>query len=200
LARQAAGRSGRRPGESGTRAAIQAAARQLFAERGYDRTSMRAVAAAAGVDPALIAHYFGSKQRLFISVVEPLVEPTLVVEQVVGGPPEQAGERLAGLVLRALEEPAGRARATAIVRAAASDPDAAAILRETITRELYGPIAAALGGDRPELRANLLGSQIVGLVMARYVLALEPIASTARSELARAVAPTLQRYLVGDLD
>jgi AcrR family transcriptional regulator len=199
LAPQAARRSGRRPGESGTRASIEASARRLFAERGYERTSVRAVAAAAAVDPALVTHYFGSKQRLFISVVAPPVPPELVVEQIVSGPPEAAGERLARFVLGVLEEPESRARAVAIVRAAASDADAAAMLRELITRELYGPIAAALGGDRPELRANLLGSQIVGLVMARYVVAVEPLASASADELAQALAPTLQRYLLGDL-
>jgi AcrR family transcriptional regulator len=193
------GRSGRRPGESGTRAAIAASAGRLFAARGYDRTSLRAIAADAGVDPALVTHYFGSKQRLLIEVASPPIDPKLVVAQVVEGDPDGAGERLARLVLGVLEDPEGRERITAMVRAAASEPEAAALMRDMIVAELYGPMTAALGGDRSEFRANLVGSQVVGLVMARYVVAIEPIASARVEEVVAAIAPTLQRYLMGPL-
>ena len=192
-------RSGRRRGESGTREAIAAAAARLFAEQGYDRTSLRRVAATAGVDPALVTHYFGSKQRLFVAVVGPPVGPALVVAQVVEGDRSRAGERLARFVLGVLEDPAGRARVTGLVRAAASEPEAAALLRDTVARDLYGPITRALGGDEPELRANLLGSQIVGLVMARCVVGFEPLASAPPEEVVRAIAPVLQRYLTESL-
>ncbi len=178
---------------------IAAAAGRLFAELGYDRTSMRAVAAAAAVDPALVAHYFGSKQRLFVSVVKLPVDPELIVAQVVLGEPGGAGERLARTVLGVLEDPAGLARITGMVRAAASEPEAAALLRKLITRDLYGPIARALGGDQPDLRANLVGSQIVGLVLARHVVQIEPLASVEPDAVARALAPVLQHYLTGDL-
>jgi AcrR family transcriptional regulator len=193
------GRSGRRPGESGTRAAIAASASRLFAARGYDRTSLRAIAADAGVDPALVTHYFGSKQRLLIEVASPPIDPKLVVAQVVEGDPDGAGERLARLVLGVLEDPEGRERITAMVRAAASEPEAAVLMRDMIVAELYGPMTAALGGDRSEFRANLVGSQVVGLVMARYVVAIEPIASAPVEEVVAAIAPTLQRYLMGPL-
>ncbi len=193
-------RSGRRPGAPDTRGAIAAAAGRLFAERGYDRTSMRAIAAEAGVDPALVTHYFGSKQRLFVSSVELPIDPSIVLAQVIDGDVEGAGERLARTVVAVLESPAGRERATSIVRAAASEPEAAALLREQIAKQLFGPVAHSLGGDSPELRANLVGSQMVGLVMARYVVGIEPLTSVDPETVIRAIAPVLQHYLTGDLD
>lgn len=192
-------RTGRRPGESRTRAAIAAAAAKLFAEQGFDRTSVRAVAREAGVDPALVTHYFGSKQRLFVEVSRLPVPPEALVAQVVHGPRRQVGLRLATLVLGVLETPEGRERMTALVRAAASEPAAADALRRLIQESVVGPIAAALGADRPELRATLAGSQVVGMVMARYVVGVEPLASAPSDEVVRAIGPTLQRYLTGPL-
>ena len=192
-------RSGRRPGESGARAAIAHAAGALFAARGYDRTSLRAVAARAGVDPALVAHYFGSKQRLFVEVVRLPLDPELVVARLLDGPRDEAGQRLAELILGVLESPDGRARVTGLVRSAASEPEAAAMLRQLIETQLVGPIAAALGTDRAELRATLVGTQVVGLVMVRLVVAVEPLASTPSADLAAVLAPVLQHYLTGPL-
>jgi AcrR family transcriptional regulator len=193
-------RPGRRPGGPDTRGEIAAAAGRLFAERGYDRTSMRAVAAEAGVDPALVSHYFGSKQKLFVSSVQLPIDPAIVIAQVVDGDAARAGERLARAVVAVLESPQGRERATSVVRAAASEPEAAALLREQIKEQLFGPVASALGGDEPDLRANLVGSQFVGLVMARYVVGIEPLASVEPERVVRALAPVLQHYLTGDLD
>ncbi len=182
-----------------TRAAIAGAAAKLFAELGFDRASVRAIAREAGVDPALVTHYFGSKQRLFVEVSRLPVPAEALVAQVVDGPRREAGLRLATLVLGVLETPEGRERMTALVRAAASEPAAAAALRELIEEQVIGPVAAALGSDRPELRATLVGSQIVGIVMARYVVGVEPLASTPADEVVRATAPTLQRYLTEPL-
>jgi len=192
-------RSGRRPGESGARRQIGAAAGRLFAERGYDRTSLRAVAAEAGVDPALVTHYFGSKQRLFVEVTELPLDPAVVVAQVLEGPPEEAGRRLARLLLGVLESPDGRARMTGLVRAAASEPEAAAAVRQLIETRVVGPIAAGLGSDRADLRATLAGSQVVGLVMARYVVGVQPLASAPAADVAAAVGPVLQHYLTAPL-
>ena len=193
-------RSGRRPGTSGARGAIAAAAGELFAERGYDRTSLRAIAAAAGVDPALVTHYFGSKQRLFVEVTQLPVDPELVVAQLLDGPREEAGRRLARFLVGVLESPEGRARVTGLVRSAASAPEAAAMLRQLIETRLVGPIAGALGTDRPELRATLVGTHVVGLVMVRLVVGVEPLASAPAAEVAAALAPVLQHYLTGPLD
>jgi AcrR family transcriptional regulator len=191
--------SGRRPGLSGAREDIAAAAARLFGERGFDRTSLRAIAAEARVDPALITHYFGSKQRLFVEVTQLPLDPELVVAEVIEGPREDVGRRLAHLILGVLESPDGRARVTGLVRSAASEPEAAAMLRQLIETRLVGPVAAAVGSDRAELRATLLGTQMVGLVMARYVVGVEPLASTDAGEVAAAIAPVLQHYLTEPL-
>jgi AcrR family transcriptional regulator len=192
-------RSGRRPGRSGTREAIAAAAAQLFAAQGFDRTSVRAIAAAAGVDPALVSHYFGSKQRLFVEVTQLPVEPEVVAAQIAEGPREEAGRRLAEFVLGVLESPDGRSRVTGLVRSAASAPEAAAMLRQLIESRLVGPLAAAIATDNAELRATLVGTHMVGLVMVRIVVGVEPLASAPAAEVAAAIAPVLQHYLTGEL-
>ena len=189
-------RPGRRPGESGTREAIAGAARRLFAERGYDRTTLRAIAAEAGVDPALVVHFFGSKQALFLSVVELPFEPAEVLPEVLAGDRGAVGGRFARFVVGVLENPEARSRITAIVRAAASEPEAARVMRELISGRVIGPLAEALGADDARLRATLVGSQVVGLVMARVVVGVEPLASLEPEALTRAVAPTFQRNLV----
>lgn len=193
-------RSGRRPGASGTREAIRAAAGRQFAEQGYDRTSMRSVAGEAGVDPALVAHFFGSKHQLFVHVMELPFDPERVVALVFAGEREQIGRRLADFLLATLEIPEARRRMTGLVRAAASEPEAARMVRELIAREVLARIVDALGVDDADLRASLLGSQVVGLIMARYVVAVEPLASLPAERVAAAIAPNLQRYLTGPLE
>lgn len=190
---------GRRPGPSGTREAILAAARGQFSERGYDRTSLRSIAAEAGVDPALVTHFFGSKQRLFVEVVEFPFDPAEMLPRILGGDPETVGIRLAELIVGMLENPEARARITGVVRAAASEPEAARMVRELLMREVWAPAAALLGVGDAELRMNLVGSQIIGLVMARYVVGAQPLASLSPEELVGAIGPTLQRYLTAPL-
>ena len=191
---------GRRPGASGTREAIEAAARRQFAERGYERASLRSIASEAGVDSALIAHFFGSKQQLFVAAVEPPIAPELIVAQIVRGPRRGIGERLARTVLAVLEDPEARGQITGLIRAAATEPTAARMVRELITQRLLGPVASALGADQAPVRAALAGSQIVGLVMSRYVVGVEPLASLPAEDVVAAIGPTLQRYLTAPLD
>lgn len=190
---------GRRPGASGTREAIAQAARRQFAALGYDRATIRSVAAEAGVDPALVVHYFGSKQRLFLAAVDLPFNVNDLVQRLEDGPREQVGERVARFALEVLDDPDARARWTGMIRAAASDPDAAAVLREVVTERIFEPLAEALGSDDARLRANLASSQMVGLVMARYVIGIEPLASAGAETLIAAIAPTLQRYLAQPL-
>jgi AcrR family transcriptional regulator len=192
-------RRGRRPGRSRTRDRIAEAARRQFAELGYDRTTIRSVAAEAEVDPALVGHFFGSKQQLFLSAVDLPFDVRDLVEQLRVGPREEVGDRVARFALGVLSDPDARARWAGMIRAAASDPDAAAVLRGVITKRIFEPLAEALGSDDAELRANLASSQMVGLVMARYVIGIEPLASADDETIAAAIAPTIQRYLVGDL-
>ncbi|WP_414696432.1 TetR family transcriptional regulator [Pengzhenrongella sp.] len=191
--------SGRRPGESGTREAILAAARRQFAELGYDRTSMRQVALEAGVDPTLVSHFHGTKQQLFLEVVELPFQPADVLPALLTGDRDDAGARLAHFAIGVFESEQGRSRVVSLVRAAASEPEAARLVRDLLTREVLTPIAEGIGSDDAAYRASLVMSQIVGLIMARYIVEVEPLASRDASVIADAIAPTLQRYLTGDL-
>jgi AcrR family transcriptional regulator len=190
---------GRRPGASGTKDAIAEAARRLFAELGYDRTSLRAVARAAGVDPALVSHFFGSKQQLFVAVTDLPFEPESTLPQLVAGDRSTIGLRVAAFVLALLESDEGRSRITGLVRAAAAEPEAARMVRELVTQRVFKPLTETLGVEDAPLRASLVGSQVIGLTMARYVVQVEPLASAPVDAVVEAVAPTFQRYLVEDL-
>ena len=192
-------RSGRRPGDSGTREAIRAAASRLFGEVGYDRTSVRAIAKEAGVDPGLVTHFYGSKAKLFTQVVDLPVDPATVMPHLLGEDSEGVGLRVATFIVGMLENEDGRRRITGLVRSAASAPEAAEIMRERVTREVLTPIARGVGADRPELRASLCGSQIVGLVMARYIVRIEPLASEDAETVIGVIAPIFQRLLTEPL-
>lgn len=191
-------RTGRRPGASETREAIARAARALFAELGYDRATMRKIAADAGVDPALVMHFYRSKERLFSEVMA--MPPTVAegLEQLADGDRATVGRRLAELIVAALENPGLRVIVLGRIRSAASHPEAAALVRETVTSDMLR-IADALGSDEPELRANLVGVDVVGLAFARYIVKVEPLASLDPRELVDLLAADFQRYLVEPL-
>jgi AcrR family transcriptional regulator len=192
-------RTGRRPGVSGTREAILDAARRAFAEHGYQHATIRMVADLAGVDPALVHHYFRYKQDLFIAAVQLPVNPVEQLGAVLAQDPDQAGERMVELFLSVWDHAGDRSPLLAIVRSAVGDERAAAMLREFITEEVLGQIAHRLGGPDARLRATLIGSQIIGLAMARYIVRVEPLASAPPAQLVAAIGPTLQRYLTGDI-
>jgi AcrR family transcriptional regulator len=194
------GRTGRRPGESGTRDAILEAARREFAQRGYDRATIRNVARGAGVDPALVHYFFGTKAELFAAAMELPINPAEAAEALLAGEPERIGERLIGTFLSVWDHAANRDVFIGLLRSAVTDEQAATLLREFAVRELFGRVAAALATPNAELRANLVFSQIFGLAVARYILRIEPLASTPGEVVAAAVGPTIQRYLTGDLD
>jgi AcrR family transcriptional regulator len=192
-------RTGRRPGASGTREAILDAARRAFAELGYQRATIRGVADLAGVDPALVHHYFGTKQALFVAAVQLPVNPVEHLMAVLAEDPAQAGRRMVETFLAVWDHAASQSPLLALVRSAVGDEHAAALLREFITEEVLGQIARRLGSPDARLRATLAGSQIIGLAMARYIVKVEPLASAPPEQVAAAVGPTLQRYLTGDL-
>jgi len=192
-------RTGRRPGRPDTRAEILAAARARFAAQGYEGTSLRAVATDAGVDAALVVHYFGTKGNLFIAAVDWPFDPCAEVPRVVGCGRARVGVEMARLFVETWDREGDRNAIITVLRAAITEPAAAAAVREFMTGELFAPLMAAVGSDRPQLRADLVASQLLGLGLARYVLALEPLASTPPDEVVAAVAPTLQRYFTGDL-
>jgi AcrR family transcriptional regulator len=190
-------RRGRRAGESATREQVLEAARARFGRQGFDATTIRQVAGDAGVDPALVHYHFGTKADLFAAAVEYPVNPAEVVaELVAGGGADDLGERLVRLFLRIWDEQ-GATPLFALIRSASDHEQAAAGLREFITREVVARVARAIEADHPELRATLCGSQIVGLAMVRHVVKVEPLASASHDELVAWIAPTLQRYLTG---
>jgi AcrR family transcriptional regulator len=186
-------RTGRRPGASGSREQILAAARSHFAAEGYDGATIRGIAGAAGVDPALVLHYFDSKERLFIAAMEFPADPAEFVPQLIAPGTEGLGERVATFLLDLWEGPGGRPF-IALLRSAAANEQAAQMLRQFIEREVLGRVAASLELDQPKLRAALAGSHLVGLALMRYIIKLEPIASADRRVLAREVGAAIQRY------
>ncbi len=190
---------GRRPGESGTRDAILAAARLAFGRQGYGATSVRAVARAAGVDPSLVLHFFGSKDGLFEAALQLPADPAVMVAGLLAGDLDTLGERVVRTFLGVWDGTPGQGPMLAMLRSAVSHEDSAAMLRELLLRVILRPVAHGAGGDRPDLRASLLASQIVGLALTRYVLKLEPVASASADDLAPLYGPTLQRYLTGTL-
>jgi AcrR family transcriptional regulator len=192
-------RTGRRPGASGTREAILGAARRAFAEQGYQRATIRGVAELAGVDPALVHHYFGTKQELFVAAVRLPVNPVEQLAAVLAAEPDQVGQRLVEAFLSIWDHAAGQSPLLALIRSAVADEQAAALLREFITEEVLGPIARRVGSPDAQLRATLAGSQLIGLAMARYIVRVEPLASTPSAQVAAVVGPTVQRYLTGDV-
>ena len=192
-------RTGRRPGASGTRGAILGAARRAFAEQGYQRATIRDVARLAGVDPALVHHYFGTKQDLFVAAVRLPVNPVEQLAAVLAADPDQVGQRLVETFLSIWDHAAGQSPLLALIRSAVADEQAAALLREFITEEVLGPIADRVGSPDAQLRATLAGSQLIGLAMARYIVRVEPLASAPPGQVAAVVGPTVQRYLTGDV-
>lgn len=192
-------RTGRRPGESDTREAILAAAMRAFAQGGYDGASLRSIAGAAGVDPALVHHYFGSKHGLFVAAMQFPVDPGAVLPALLAPGVDGLGERLVRFFLSLWDGAGDRSPFLALIRGAVSHEESAALLREFVTREVLGRVAAAVDQPEPELRATLVGSQMVGLAMARYVIRIEPLASADAETVVAAVAPTVQRYLAGPL-
>ncbi|HEY3071270.1 MAG TPA: TetR family transcriptional regulator [Candidatus Limnocylindrales bacterium] len=192
-------RRGRPPGGSQTRSRILASARRLFGERGFEGASVRSIAAEARVDPALIHHYFGTKHALYLAATELPFDPRAPHRLLEPGI-EGLGERLVGFALDIWDRPDFAPVIAGIVRSAAADPAAAAQLREIVIRQVLTPLAAALGRPDAELRATLAGSQMIGLAFARLIVRIEPLASAERERIVRAVGPTIQRYLTGDLD
>jgi len=201
---------GRRPGESRTREAILDAARKRFGDHGYDGATIRGIAGDAGVDPALVHHFYGTKERLFAAAMRLPVVPSEIITFVLGAERERLGEEfgsrigelLTGTMLRAWDVADIRTAFLGLLRSAATSEQGVAMLREFVTSTIVASLTQVAGlGDDAEgrFRATLVASQVIGLGFARYVLGLEPLASASTEDLVAAIGPTMQRYLTGDI-
>ena len=191
-------RRGRPPAAepAGTRARILDAAREEFAARGYEKTSVRGIARSAGVDSALVHHYFGTKERVFEAAVEVAFGPALAErDALLEGPLDEVGERMTRVVIGLWENPVTRTPLLAIVRSAVNNDTAAAVFRRLVASQLLRRIAGQLDRPDAELRAELAAAQLVGIAMIRYVIRVEPLASADPEDLVRRVAPVVQGHL-----
>jgi AcrR family transcriptional regulator len=196
-------RSGRRPGKQDTREKVLAAARETFGERGYDGASIRQIATNAGVDPALVHHYFGTKEKLFLAVVRPPIDPATLLPQVLAGDIDDLAERLVNTFLSVWEGRATGPAFRSLLRGAVSHPSTGRLVREffatQIVRRLMRELNAPIDPAELPIRSSLVASQLFGLALIRYILQFEPLASASHETVVAAVAPTIQRYLLGDI-
>ncbi|WP_373159838.1 TetR/AcrR family transcriptional regulator [Mycobacterium marinum] len=192
-------RPGRPIGTSNTREHILTCARELFALNGLDRTSVRSVAAAAGVDAALVHHYYGTKQQLFAAAIQIPIDPTVVLEQIVETPVDELGLKLPSVLLPLWDSELSTGLVSTLrALMAGTEPNLArSFLQEVVTSEVGSRVDSPTGTGR--IRAQFVASQLLGVVMARHIVKIEPFASLPADQVAQAIAPTLQRYLTGEL-
>lgn len=188
-------RAGRRPGRPDTRALILEAAKNEFASKGFDRATLRSIASAAGVDAALVHHYFGSKDDLLLAALEMPFDPREVVPQLVEGGTDGLGLRIAQRFVAVWDTEELRLPLVALARTSLSSDAASTVLRGGLMRMILQPIAAVIDSPDALLRAQFMASQLMGLALARYVLRLEPLASAPAETAAATVGATLQRYI-----
>ena len=188
-------RTGRRPGTPDTRDAILAVARRRFATRGYDATSLRDIATEAKVDPALIIHYFGTKEGLFVAADRPARRATRAIRDLAALPLHDFVQALVRAYLHLVDSDESRNAILALVRSAVSNDKAAAMLREFLTAELLPVIARLTGHPDAPLRASLVAAQLIGIATQRHVLRLEPLARASPDEIVTLAAPAIEQYL-----
>lgn len=192
-------RPGRPPGQSDTRDRILSSARELFARNGIDKTSIRSIAASAGVDAALVHHYFGTKQQLFAAAIHIPIDPMQVIGPMRETPVDELGLKLPSLLLPLWDSELGSGF-IATLRSLLAGNDVSLVrsfLQEVISVEVGRRVDNPPGSGR--IRVQFVASQLVGVVMARYILELEPFKSLPVQQVAETIAPNLQHYLTGDL-
>lgn len=191
--------TGRRPGPSTSRQAILDAAREQFAAKGYRAATMRTIAAAAGVDTALIRHFFGTKDTLFAASLDVPRESTERIVAALSSAAPGIGQRFARTYLELWEDPTSGQPLQAMVRSAIADPEAAELLRGYLRTNVVDVITPGMEVDQPAFRVGLAASHLLGAAIGRHVVAIEPLASTDFEVLVNTVAPLIEHYLLGDL-
>jgi AcrR family transcriptional regulator len=192
-------RTGRRPGTSSSRAKIVRAARKLFAERGYQGATMRAIAAEAEVDAALVVHFFGNKATLLGEAIDWPFDAEVEMPKLLVDGRHHVGRHIVALVVATWDREGMRNPILTLLRAATTEPKAGEMLGVFLRTRLFAPLMERLGVDQPELRTALAASQLVGLGLARHVLRVEPLGSAKPADVVDWYGPTLQRYLTGKL-
>lgn len=188
-------RIGRRPGESGSREAILEAASARFAQQGYEGATIRGIATDAGVDPALVHHFFGTKDRLFVAAMRLPINPGEVIPKVVAAGIDGAGEQLVAIFVRTIRELGDANPMLGLLRSATAHPGAARMLRDFFTSAVLEKVAAALDVPQPRLRAALCASQMMGLLVAHQVVGLSPLVEANTETLVAAIGPVIQHYI-----
>ena len=187
-------KNGRPRRSDATRGAILLAARTRFASDGYDRATIRAIAADARIDPSMVMRYFGSKAQLFAAAVD----PDLRLPDLSSVPRRRLGMVLVAHFLDRWEGDPSDDSLLMLLRSAATDEVARERMRHTFTSQLM-PVLAAITGDPDEVaqRSGLVASQLLGLALTRHILRLPPVVAMDRDSLIEQVGPTIQRYLTG---
>lgn len=194
-------RRGRRQGEPVSRDAVLRAAKHRFAVEGYEKTTLRAIASDAHVDPSMVLYLFGSKEELFRESLRLIVDPDMLVAALAGGPGDDAdiGTRMVRTYLQIWEGPDTAASMRAMLQSATSNSDAHAAFRDFMQNYVLTAVSGALGGgEQARLRAMLAASSLVGTAMLRYVMEVPPLATLSHAEVVRLIAPTVTRYLTAD--
>lgn len=192
--KQPSGKRGPKADPGKARAAILAAARAEFGQHGFEGATLRSIATGAQVDVALVSYYFGSKAELFVAALELPVNPATALGAIFESGIDDAGARMLKTLLTVWDEPATRAPLVALLR---SLPTQSEMLRQYFEQQLVSTVAAAIDAPDRELRATAFVSQVLGLVLERYILCVEPLASASHEEIVALIGPTLQRYLTG---
>jgi AcrR family transcriptional regulator len=192
-----AGPRGRRPGRPETRAQVLDVARRRFLAEGYQSVTLRSIAAEADVDVALVSYFFGSKKGLFGAALALPTNPPEVLLGALPGDPATLPERVLTALLRSWNDPERGAPLRVMLTASIQDPELSRLLKEVFEREMITRVAEHIGGANAHYRAGAFCSQLAGLVFARYVLRVDPIASMTVDELTRHLAPGLRAALQG---
>jgi AcrR family transcriptional regulator len=191
-------RTGRRAGNLDTREAILAVARRRFGTRGYDATSLRSIATEAHVDPALLIHYFSTKEGLFVAAMGLDQRPSELLGDLASLTSREAAEKVVRVYLEMVDSDESRNAMLSLVRSAVSNEKAADMLREFLGQEFLSVVTSLCDEPDVRLRVSLIASQLIGIAMLRHVIRVDPLAHAKREEIVALVAPRIESYLTSD--